>query len=208
MKRILLSGIVIVSALAFNAAQSRLPGPDPDDGAIALPPGFRALVVADNLVVGRKAGNTAERLRGIAVAPNGDIYAKTRLGPIFALRDTTGDGRIDETKEFGPGDGGTHIAFHDGCSITRAARRCIDTSTRRASSCRRARCRPSSRIFPPSAIMTPRRSRSTIRAGCSSRSDRHTTSTANPIASSARKAWTQPSSRRPTAASGASMRTS
>lgn len=114
MKRILLSGIVIASALAFSTAQSKLPAPDPDDGAITLPPGFRALVVADNLVVGRKAGNTAERLRGIAVAPNGDIYAKTRLGPIFALRDTTGDGRIDETKEFGPGDGGTHIAFHDG----------------------------------------------------------------------------------------------
>jgi glucose/arabinose dehydrogenase/cytochrome c553 len=114
MKIILLSGIVIASALAFSTAQSKLPAPDPDDGAITLPPGFRALVVADNLVVGRKAGNTAERLRGIAVAPNGDIYAKTRLGPIFALRDTTGDGRIDETKEFGPGDGGTHIAFHDG----------------------------------------------------------------------------------------------
>ena len=39
-----------------------------------------APVVADNLVVGKKSGNTAEKLRGIAVAPNGDIYAKTRLG--------------------------------------------------------------------------------------------------------------------------------
>ncbi len=114
MKNLLLSSLVLVSAFTLGAAQSKLPAPDPDDGAITLPPGFRALVVADNLVVGRKAGNTAERLRGIAVAPNGDIYAKTRLGQIFALRDTNGDGRIDETKEFGPGDGGTHIAFHDG----------------------------------------------------------------------------------------------
>jgi mono/diheme cytochrome c family protein len=48
------------------------------------------------------------------VAPNGDIYAKTRFGGIFALRDTDGDGRADTTKEFGPGDGGTHIALHDG----------------------------------------------------------------------------------------------
>ena len=112
MKKLLLS--ILALSLVSGAAQTTLPAPDQDDGAIVLPPGFRALVVADNLVVGKKAGNTAERLRGIAVAPNGDIYAKTRLGQIFALRDTTGDGRVDETKEFGPGDGGTHIAFHDG----------------------------------------------------------------------------------------------
>jgi glucose/arabinose dehydrogenase/mono/diheme cytochrome c family protein len=103
---------IAVGLAALRAAS--LPTPDPDDGAITLPPGFRALVVADNLVVNRKAGNSAERLRGIVVAPNGDIFAKTRLGPILALRDTNGDGRVDETKEFGPGDGGTHIAFHDG----------------------------------------------------------------------------------------------
>lgn len=96
------------------AAVSPLPQPDPDDGAIQLPAGFRALVVADNLVLGRKTGNTAERLRGLAIAPNGDIFAKTKFGPILALRDTDGDGRIDEQKEFGPGDGGTHIAFYNG----------------------------------------------------------------------------------------------
>ena len=107
--------VVLAAALTLGVtAQSKLPSPDPDDGAITLPPGFRALVVADNLVVGKKSGNTAEKLRGIAVAPNGDIYAKTRLGQILALRDTTGDGRVDEIHEFGPGDGGTHIAFHDG----------------------------------------------------------------------------------------------
>lgn len=90
------------------------PTPDPDDGGISLPPGFRALVVADNLVAGRKVGNSAERLRGIAVASSGDIYAKAKFGGIFALRDKDGDGRAEEVKEFGPGDGGTHIAFHDG----------------------------------------------------------------------------------------------
>lgn len=97
-----------------HAAPAPLPQPNPDDGAIQLPPGFRALVVADNLVLGRKSGNTAERLRGLAIAPNGDIFAKTKFGPILALRDTNGDGRIDEQQEFGPGDGGTHIAFHNG----------------------------------------------------------------------------------------------
>jgi glucose/arabinose dehydrogenase len=99
---------------AAAAARAALPAPDPDDGGINLPPGFRALVVADNLVVGRKSGRTPERLRGIAVAPNGDVYAKLVRGPILALRDTDGDGRADLIKEFGPGDGGTHIMFHDG----------------------------------------------------------------------------------------------
>src|SRR5919197_896381 len=106
--------VVCLLGAVLVAAPARLPAPDPDDGAITLPPGFRALVVADNLVVNRKVGNNSERLRGIAVAPNGDIYAKTRLGGIFALRDSHADGRADVIKEFGPGDGGTHIAFHDG----------------------------------------------------------------------------------------------
>jgi glucose/arabinose dehydrogenase len=115
MKPYIISGLAIITlSLTLGAQTTKLPAPDPDNGAISLPPGFRALVVADNLVVGRKSGNTAERLRGIAVAPNGDIYAKTRTGPILALRDTDGDGRAETVKEFGPGDGGTHIAFHDG----------------------------------------------------------------------------------------------
>ena len=103
--------ISLCLAAASFAAQ---PTPDPDDGGINLPAGFRALVYADNLVVGKRVGNTGEKLRGLAVAPNGDVYAKGKLGLIWALRDTNGDGRADEIKEFGPGDGGTHIAFHDG----------------------------------------------------------------------------------------------
>jgi glucose/arabinose dehydrogenase/cytochrome c553 len=112
----MLKSLVLILALTgvFAFAPATLPAPDPDDGGIVLPPGFRALVVADNLVVNRKVGDSPERLRGIVVAPNGDIYAKTRFGGIFALRDTNGDGRVDLTKEFGPGDGGTHIALHDG----------------------------------------------------------------------------------------------
>ena len=108
-------GPLAAFALAVAAAlPPALPMPDPDDGGITLPPGFRALVVADNLVAGRKSGNNAERLRGIAVADNGDVYAKSKFGGIFALRDADGDGRAETIKEFGPGDGGTHIAFHDG----------------------------------------------------------------------------------------------
>jgi glucose/arabinose dehydrogenase len=109
-----LPAAVAALSLALAAPRAALPTPDPDDGAITLPPGFRALVVADNLVVGKKVNASVERLRGIAVAPNGDIYAKGRFGTIYALRDVDGDGRAEIVKEFGPGDGGTHIAFHDG----------------------------------------------------------------------------------------------
>ena len=109
-----LTTLVALALAAAAALPPALPMPDPDDGGITLPPGFRALVVADNLVANRKSGNTAERLRGIAVADNGDLYAKAKFGGIFALRDADGDGRAETIKEFGPGDGGTHIAFHDG----------------------------------------------------------------------------------------------
>jgi glucose/arabinose dehydrogenase len=108
------SALLVMLALAVSARQAPLPTPDPDNGGITLPPGFRALVVADNLVAGKKINNAAERLRGVVVAPNGDIYAKGQSGTIFALRDANGDGRAEIVKEFGPGDGGTHIALHDG----------------------------------------------------------------------------------------------
>jgi glucose/arabinose dehydrogenase len=83
------------------------PVPDANDGDIQLPPGFRATIVADNLMAGRK-GDT---LRFLAVAPNGDLYANTRNGGIFAMRDADGDGRAETIPEFGSG-GGTGIAFH------------------------------------------------------------------------------------------------
>jgi glucose/arabinose dehydrogenase/cytochrome c553 len=106
--------VFLFGCLLALPVRAALPTPDPDDGAINLPAGFRALVYADNLVVGKRVGNTPEKLRGLAVAPNGDVYAKGRSGLIWALRDTNGDGRADLIKEFGPGDGGTHIMFHDG----------------------------------------------------------------------------------------------
>jgi glucose/arabinose dehydrogenase/mono/diheme cytochrome c family protein len=90
-------------ALLAAAVHAGLPAPDTDDGAITLPPGFRALVVADDL----------GPLRFISVAPNGDVYAKTREKGILALRDTNGDGRVDVKETFGDG-GGTGIALRDG----------------------------------------------------------------------------------------------
>jgi len=102
MKKPLLISFAILS-WGGAAAHAALPTPDADDGAIKLPPGFHALVVADGL----------GPLRFMTVAANGDIYVKTRQAGILALRDTTGDGRADEKESFGSG-GGTGIAIRDG----------------------------------------------------------------------------------------------
>ena len=105
---------LVATALCLSAAlKAALPTPDPDNGGIVLPPGFRALVVADNLVVGDKEGKTQNTLRYLAVADNGDLYAKTQHGPLIALRSTKGDGRADQIVRFGSG-GGTGIGFWHG----------------------------------------------------------------------------------------------
>ena len=103
----------LLSLLLPLSLGAALPTPDADDGAIQLPPGFRALVVADNLVLGQKVGNTANKLRYLAVADNGDLYAKTVVGGLLALRSTKGDGRADQIVPFGSG-GGTGIALWHG----------------------------------------------------------------------------------------------
>ena len=89
--------------LLAATVRAELPAPDPDDGAIKLAAGFRALVVADNL----------GPLRFLTVAPNGDVYVKTKEVGIIALRDTDGDGRAEVKEAFGSG-GGTGIALRDG----------------------------------------------------------------------------------------------
>ncbi len=96
----------VVSAVLLSlpaAGRAALPKPDADDGAISLPPGFRAVVVADSL----------GKLRFIAVSPRGDVYVKVRDGGIIALRDADGDGRAEIKQTFGAG-GGSGIAVRDG----------------------------------------------------------------------------------------------
>ena len=100
----------LITCTLIVPASAALPKPDADNGGLELPPGFRALIVADNLIAGRKVGKTSDQLRFLAVAPNGDLYAKTFLGGIIALRDNDGDGRFEEKHEFGSG-GGTGIAL-------------------------------------------------------------------------------------------------
>jgi glucose/arabinose dehydrogenase/cytochrome c5 len=100
-RRLVLS--LLVAGALPGLAEAAPPAPDPDNGGIKLPAGFRALVVADNL----------GELRFLAVAPSGDLYIKTRKGGIIALRDTDGDGRAEMKETFGSG-GGTGIAVRDG----------------------------------------------------------------------------------------------
>jgi glucose/arabinose dehydrogenase/cytochrome c5 len=97
--------LLVAAGLVGGAtrATAALPTPDPDNGAITVPPGFRALVVADNL----------GSLRFMTVAPNGDVYVKTSKDGIIALRDQNGDGRAEMQQKFGLG-GGTGIALRDG----------------------------------------------------------------------------------------------
>ena len=165
MKAFFLS-LTVGTMLFVGVRPATLPASDPDDAAIVLPPGFRALVVADNLVVDRKGVNNAEELRGLAVAANGDIYAKGKFGKIFALRDSDGDGRADVIKEFGPGDGGTHVAFHDGWLYHSSRTAEYRYKYTPESSSQRAGCRRSSRIFRRKKITMRKPSHSTKAARC------------------------------------------
>ena len=96
--------LIAVLAIALaTPAGAALPTPDKDDGGIKLPPGFRAVVVADEL----------GPLRFMTVAANGDVYVKMRTVGIIALRDSDGDGRAETRAAFGSG-GGTGIGLRDG----------------------------------------------------------------------------------------------
>ncbi len=88
--------VCILICLSGCQPPSGLPSPDPDNGGIFLPEGFKALVVADSL----------GRARHLAVSGNGDIYVKLSAsdsirGGMVAMRDTNGDGRADVKVRFG-----------------------------------------------------------------------------------------------------------
>ena len=99
----------LLAGLSLSAyPPTRLPACDSDNGGLTLPPGFCAVVVADNVGAPRH----------LVVAPNGDLFValeNRRGGPggVLALRDTTGDGRADVEAHFGTA-GGTGIALSAG----------------------------------------------------------------------------------------------
>lgn len=96
--------------------EGRRPAPacDPDNGGLTLPPGFCAAVIATNLGAARN----------LVVAPNGDVYVSIRTGPrgegqpvqpgfLVGMRDTNGDGKIDQREKFGS-NGATGIVLRNG----------------------------------------------------------------------------------------------
>ena len=92
---------MLLSQSALHAA-----GPiacDSDNGGLTLPPGFCALVVANNVGQGRHA----------TVAANGDLYVALMDGGVAALRDANGDGRFEIVEKFGEGSA-TGIELRDG----------------------------------------------------------------------------------------------
>ena len=197
----LLSILVPLAVLSFvMPGRAALPTPDPDDGAINLPPVFRALVVADNLTAGRPR----DALRFITVAPNGDIYIKSTSDGIFALRDTNGDGRADVVKYFGTGNG-TGIALHDGWlyySTTKGVFRYKYTPGELV-----PQSEPQTIVsgLPDQGQHNAKPSPSTATAGSWSRSARPPMPTPMAPAGAARKARTRPSFCKPTAATGVSI---
>lgn len=97
----------LAALLLARAARAQLPPPDPDDGGLELPPGFRAVVVADEL----RARFQGDAVRFIAVAPDGDIYGKLYAEGLFAVRVDPASGRMTELERFGSGPG-TAVAWH------------------------------------------------------------------------------------------------
>jgi glucose/arabinose dehydrogenase len=96
-----------VAAVAVLMTQATMPAApiacDADNGGLTLPPGFCALVVANNLGEARHA----------TVAPNGDLYVALMNGGIVGLHDADGDGRFETSEKFGKGSA-TGIDYRDG----------------------------------------------------------------------------------------------
>lgn len=115
MRRAILTPAVLVLATSvygcdMGDAQQALPVCDPGNGAIKVPDGFCAVVVAEGV----------EGARHLAVRPNGDVFVATyggrgagaQPGGVVVLRDTTGDGHADVRTRFGDV-GGSGIALRD-----------------------------------------------------------------------------------------------
>ena len=102
---------LVVAAGRSCGHGAALPPASPDNGGLALPDGFEAVVVHEGV----------GRARHLAVTDDGIVYVKLRVPQpkgLVALRDTSGDGRADEVQVFGDyadtGDYGTAMRIHAG----------------------------------------------------------------------------------------------
>jgi glucose/arabinose dehydrogenase len=101
-RTLFLSGAAALLMHSAAAAQASKPVCAPDNAGLTLPQGFCALVVAESIGPARH----------IVVLENGDVVVAVAggKGGVRLLRDTTGDGKADIIRAFGP-QGGTGIAF-------------------------------------------------------------------------------------------------
>jgi len=109
-----LSLCVMAGTASLVGQRASAPACDPDNGGLTLAPGFCAKVVATDLGAARN----------LVVAPNGDVYVTIQRGVrepgqplqpgfLMALRDTDGDGTLDQREKFGT-DGATGIVLRNG----------------------------------------------------------------------------------------------
>jgi glucose/arabinose dehydrogenase len=108
LKRWAIACAVAAFSLATLASYAAAPACDSGNGGITLPPGFCALVAANNLGAARH----------LVVAPNGDVYVALQgsgstPGGVVGLRDANGDGRFEVQEKFGDGSV-TGIALRNG----------------------------------------------------------------------------------------------
>lgn len=75
-----------------------------DNGGLTLPNGFCAFVVAEKLTTPRH----------LVVMPNGDLFVSSSRNGVIALRDTTGDGKMDVVQEWGGGIRSSELAIRNG----------------------------------------------------------------------------------------------
>ena len=97
--------VLTAAALLLAPIPAAKPVCAPDNAGLTLAPGFCALVVADSLGPARH----------MVALDNGDLIVAVRgpRGGVRLLRDTTGDGRADVIRAFGPA-GGTGVAYAAG----------------------------------------------------------------------------------------------
>jgi glucose/arabinose dehydrogenase/mono/diheme cytochrome c family protein len=111
--------LTLISSCTQSGNQQQLPAGDPDLGGLTLPPGFTALKVVEELGPARH----------LDVAANGDIYVAlnnmSKGAGAVALRDTTGDGKMDLISYFGSVSGtgikiyGEYLYFGSDTAIVR-----------------------------------------------------------------------------------------
>jgi glucose/arabinose dehydrogenase len=101
----------LLLVLALSACSSSGPAAPPPDSCGTVPPtALYGAWVADPHYCLIHYADMPETTRGLAVAPNGDIFVTTRAGQIWVLPDDNGDGVSDagERKMFAAADGLNH----------------------------------------------------------------------------------------------------